>query len=187
MSIGEFVLALVGVVLGLGVGDLLFSFHKLLRAGRRVKWDWLTPVLAIQNLLAVVVFWWWSFHWYASIDTLTIAEFAPKFAFLIISFLMVSAALPDDVPAEGIDLREFYFASAPHLWSLTAIALALPAVIQALARWREVGIAFEFSLGTISFILALCAIRSKRVWLHALALGWIISVTCYFNWNSAIG
>ena len=44
MSIADFVLAFVGIIIGLGVADLLISLHKLLRAGRRVKWHWAYPV-----------------------------------------------------------------------------------------------------------------------------------------------
>jgi hypothetical protein len=48
------VLALFGVVIGLGVTDLLTSFHKLLRAGAKVKWDWLTLAYALMMLYALI-------------------------------------------------------------------------------------------------------------------------------------
>ncbi|MDF7774920.1 hypothetical protein P1X14_06665 [Sphingomonas sp. AOB5] len=113
MSLNELVLAFIGVVIGLGVADLLTSFHKLLRAGSRVKWDWLTIVYAVMMLYSMIVFWWWQFG-YPGTQTLTIAAFLINFVFLVISFLMVAAALPDEVPAEGIDLRAFYLETLAH-------------------------------------------------------------------------
>ena len=118
MAVPDFVLGFVAIVLGLSVSDLLMSLHQLLRAGRRVKWDWLALSFAALMLLVTVLFWWFSFNWYDGATSATIASFLPKFLFLIITFLMMAACLPDEVPQEGINLREFYMSSRVHLWSL---------------------------------------------------------------------
>ena len=190
MSLNEFVLAFVGVVIGLGVGDLLTSLHKLLRAGARVKWDWLTIAYAAMMLYALIVFWWWQFG-YPRTETLTVAAFLLDFVFLAISFLMVASALPDDVPAEGIDLRAFYIASMRHRWSLITLSLSLNLTLMindsgvsgdwsAWADWRSM-------LPIVSAILAALAIRVRAIWFQSLAIGWIIAVTSYFNLFRTIG
>ena len=189
MSIGDFVLAFVGIIIGLGVGDLLVSFHQLLRAGRRVRWHWATPSLAIMMLFVTLVLWWRSYYWFSDITSGTIADFLPKFFGLVVSFLMMAAALPDEVPEAGIDLREFYLSSRIHLWTLLSITLGSSNIITFIERWPEGVWAI---LGTIwptiiSFVLAMIAVTIPRMWFHGLAIGWISAVAVSNNLFLSIG
>jgi hypothetical protein len=189
MTVSEFVLAFVSIIIGLGVADLLVSFHHLLRAGRRVKWDWLAPSFAITMLLLMVVFWWWSFHWYGDVKSATALSFLPKFLFLCVSFLMIAAALPDEIPEQGIDLREFYFASRIRLWSLVSFTLLLVIVIDIADNWipetaKFAGIPWKT---TSSLIFAVGAACSPRVWVQALAIGWLFCVIVSTNLLATIG
>ncbi len=189
MSLNEFVVAFVGIVIGLGVADLLVSLHKLLRAGKRVKWDLLTPAFAAMMLLATIVFWWWAFEWYRDGQTLTIAQFLPRFAFLCFSFLMMAAALPDEVPEQGIVLSEFYAASRIHRWSLVAASLLLSTADIWIDEWRRSGSPWQMAvcLPLVSFALAVAAACIGRKWVQWLAIGWIFAVTIWFNLNAPIG
>lgn len=183
MAISDFVLGFVAIVIGLAVTDLLTSLHKLLRAGRRVKWDWLAPAFAALMLYLTVVFWWFSFRWYGDAASATVASFIPKFLFLAISFLMMSAALPDEVPEEGINLREFYFSSRIHLWSLVTLSLILSSTV------RLVDGSFSITRhwpDAISLVLAVTAANSRRVWVHALTIVWLFGLMLYFNFDATI-
>ena len=189
ITVNEFVLAFFGVVIGLGVSDLLMSFHRLLRAGTRVKWDWLPLTYAGLMLYAMIVFWWWQFGYPPSGQELTIASFLPRFVFLVLTFLMVAAALPDDIPAEGISLRAFYFESLRHRWGLLLIALTLSLAIEEYNLFRRadwVGVGWT-SLPIVSAVLAALAMRIKKPWFQALVMGWIFAVTSYFNLFRTIG
>ena len=57
MSLVERVAVLVAIVLGLALAELGTSFHRLMRAGERVRWDWMSPALAVLMLLQTVQFW----------------------------------------------------------------------------------------------------------------------------------
>ena len=189
MSIAEFVLGFVGIIIGLGVADLLTSLHKLLRAGKRVRWHWATPSLAILMLLVTLVLWWWSFRWFGEIASETIADFLPKFLVLVFGFLMMASALPDEVPDGGIDLREFYLSSRIHLWSLMSATLGAIVVIYWLDHWtigvtRLVAITWP---SIVSFALALVATLTPKMRIHALAIGWIFAVATYTNLFTPIG
>lgn len=188
MSVAEFVLAFVAIIIGLGVADLLFSLHRLLRAGRRVQWDWLAPAFATMMLLITVVFWWLGFHWYSELQSTTIVALVPKLLFLVVSFLMIAAALPDDVPADGINLREFYFASQIHIWTLMSLTTFLSILIFILDV-RSLDFATLASLlwpGVTGLAFAIICIFSRRVWVHGLAIAWILGMTLYFNGFSRI-
>lgn len=189
MSPNEFVLGLVGVVIGLGIADLLTSFHKLLRAGSRVKWDWLTLTYAALMLFVLIVFWWWQFGYPGEGRTLTIAGFLTNFVFLAVSFLMVASALPDDVPAEGLDLREFYSGTLRLRWSLVTMSLvlslatAIPYLVSQ-GTWQDLQ---WLSLPFGSVILAAMAMHIRATWFQLLAIGWIFGVTIHGNLFLAIG
>ena len=184
MAVSEFVLGFVAIVIGLAVTDLLTSLHRLLRAGRNVKWDWLAPTFAALMLYLTVIFWWFSFRWYADATTMTIASFIPKFLFLAIAYLMMAAALPDEVPDDGLDLRKFYLSSRRHLWGLVTVSLLLIIAV------RLVDGTFDLSrhwMDGISVVLAACAVFTGRVWVHTLAIAWLFLLMLYFNLFAPIG
>jgi hypothetical protein len=190
MSIGDFVLAFVGIIIGLGVGDLLVSVHQLLRAGKRVKWHWATPTLAILMLFVTLALWWRSYLWFSDITSGTIADFLPKFLGMVVCFLMMAAALPDEVPESGIDLREFYMSSRVHLWSLMSVTLGGSIFIYFADHW-SIGVAALLAMWwptIISLALAVTAAAAPpRTWFHALAIGWISVVTLNNNLFTPIG
>ena len=189
MSIADFVLAFVGIIIGLGVADLLTSVHKLLRAGRRVKWHWASPTLAMLMLLVTLILWWWSFVWFSGLTSETIAGFLPKFLVLVAAFLMMAVALPDDVPESGIDLRQYYFSSRIHLWSLMSATLGGIVLVYWVDNW-SVGVGRLLAVTwppMISFALAIVATLTPRMWVHALAIGWIFAAIVYNNLFMHIG
>lgn len=189
MSIADFLLAFVGIILGLGVADLLTSLHKLLRAGRRVKWHWATPTLAALMLLVTLVIWFRSFGELSVLRSETLAAFLPMFVVLVFSFLMMAAALPDEVPDSGIDLEQFYFSSRFHLWSLMSATLGGFTLLYVVQHW-SIGAAQLLAIAwptLISFSLAVVATLTKRMWVHALAIGWIFTVAVANNVFISIG
>ena len=189
MSIADFVLAFVGIIIGLGVADLLSSLHKLLRAGRRVKWHWATPTLAALMLWVTLVVWWRSFGAFSEIRSESIAAFLPNFLVLVFSFLMMAAALPDEVPQSGIDLKQFYSSTRIHLWSLMSATLGGFTLIYFVEHW-SIGLAQLLAIAwptLISFALAVTAALTTRMWVHALAIGWIFTVAVINNLFTAIG
>lgn len=189
MSIADFVLTFVGIIVGLGVADLLTSLHRLLRAGKRVVWHWATPSLAALMLLVTLVIWWWSFKWYSDITSESIATFFPRFLVLVLSFLMMAAALPDEIPESGIDLKQFYLWSRVHLWSLMSATIGGFVAFYWIDNW-SLGVARLLAISwlpLISLALAIAATISARMWLHALAIGWIFAGMLYNNLFWAIG
>jgi hypothetical protein len=125
----EYVLPMVSILVGLAIGDLSLSLHRLLRARRRVRWDWLPLATALLVLLLILEFWWgfygvgraevWTRYW----------GFLILCSGLITMFLLASAALPDAVPAEGLDLADYYEDNRRYFWVLfslfTVLALGL--------------------------------------------------------------
>lgn len=118
MTAGEYVSAFASIILALAVADLATSMHRLLRARKRVRWDWLPIAVALLILLSTVQFWWLFFELWRSSSRFALGGFLPDFLTLLLLFFIASAALPDDVPAEGLDLEAYYFENRTYFWSL---------------------------------------------------------------------
>lgn len=163
MSVIEYVSVFVSIVLGLAVAELGTSFHRLMRARRRVRWDWMSLALTFVMLLEVVQFWWLSYDWYARSDGLRLVEFLPNLVLLLFIYLMAAAVLPDEIPEEGLDLRQFYIESAPYFWCLVlAMTIAIIVILGprsagtsdllAIARGQIVNIVLLVAIAPLLFI-----------------------------------
>lgn len=164
MSLNEFLLGFIGVVIGLGVADLLTSFHKLLRAGQRVKWDWLTLLYATYMLYSLVIMFWWQFGNPPPGTTLTIWEFLPNFIYLAAGFLMVASALPDDVPVEGLRLRDYYLETLRYRWGLFAVTRALILLQGIYFNLILIPVTLDAAaLAAVHFLILVLAILAMRI------------------------
>lgn len=166
----EYLLPFLSVLVGLAVTDLATSLHRLLRARRRVTWDWLPLATALLALGAVLNVW-WSFYRDDTTGTWMMAEFFPIVVALFILFLMNAAALPDNVPSEGIDLKEFYESNSPYFWSLYALYVVSNIffnvsghLTSAMQEWGEFIQVLIFSLpniGAVGLFLSLAYFRNR--------------------------
>ena len=118
MRTNEYVLGLMAIISGLAITDLIASLHRLLRARRRVQWDWLTLLTAGFIGMSLTV------SWFISWRVNVVENYNPtfwRFFFLTLGqlvplYLAAAAALPDEVPAEGIDLKQFYAENCRYIW-----------------------------------------------------------------------
>lgn len=172
MTTFEFVLPLVSVLVGLALADLAVSVHRLLRARRRVRWDWLPLAAALLAALAVFNLWWGFFSFRAELPYHTLGGFLPFAAQLFILFLLNAAALPDEVPDEGLDLRAFYETNGPLFWLLYA-ALVVVTTAHVLAGRIAGGMRLELltlAPNVVLFTLFVVLARVRRRALHGVAL-----------------
>ena len=104
MTTFEYITALVAVVLGLAIADMVTSLHRLLRNRRQVRWDWVAPLAALVILVELFNLWW---SW-RNFTGNSIADVTPYFVAMVLLFLTASATLPDEVPAERLDLGQYF-------------------------------------------------------------------------------
>ncbi len=128
----EYVLAFVSIVVGLAVADLATSLHRLLRARARVRWDWLALLAAVLVALTILQFWWSFYHAGQARAWRVYGQFLPLLALVVVLVLLAAAALPDEVPADGLQLHDYYAENARYFWTLFAIFLALASLVSVL-------------------------------------------------------
>jgi hypothetical protein len=134
----DYLLILAAVILGLAVTDVAVSLQRLLAAGARVKWDWLSPGLALVALLKIVTLWW---SWYVVgpiARGVTFEMYLAEIGATVILFLMAASALPDEVGEGGVDLAAFFETSRRRYWTLF---LAHWLAATAVSIWIQVALA----------------------------------------------
>ncbi|MCP9235233.1 hypothetical protein [Lewinella sp. JB7] len=179
----EYILPLVSVLVGLAIADLAVSFNRLLRARHRVSWDWLTLLSAFIALLAVLDIWWMFSGEQDATFYYTLAGFLPFAVQLILLFLINAAALPDDVPEEGISLKEFYAANSVYLWGLFTVYFLSIFVSRAITHLIADGDVWNMLTHTVWNVVMLAFFGSliliKRRWYHGVVL--IVFLIVYFS------
>jgi hypothetical protein len=134
-------------------------------------------------LFLSVSFWWGTFAWYRGAASVSIADFLPTFFYLCVNFLMMAAALPDDVPDQGLDLRKFYLSSRVHRWALLSVSIVTSIALEIAHNWPVHILPFMTGMWPvfISAAFAIACLRSPRIWIHILAITWIGSAIIYGN------
>ncbi len=180
MNSFEYITVLVSIVIGLAIADIATSLHRLLRAGRRVTWDWLAPLAALLVLLELFNLWW---KWHGFTGT-TLGEVVPYFAVLLLLFLAASAALPDEIPIEGLDLRVYFSETHRYFWSVYALYVLSWIVLRTQTQLLQ-GMSFSevlsdhsFDYPSIVLYVVLIFVRSRL-----LAAAALITTVAYLSWN----
>lgn len=174
----EYEAIFIGIIVGLSIQNVLWSFHKLVEAGRRVRWHWMAPVFAFEAvILTLGTFWfYWYGHFVAGRYMTSFLEFLSFAIGMGLLFLTCAASLPDEVPEAGIDLETYYYANRLRMWGFTGAYSLLNS-----CAWA--GIAFAAStsadlhtslvfLGAnlIATIASVVLIFVRARWLHTVYL-----------------
>lgn len=191
MTTAEYVLALISIISGLAICDILASLNRLLRARKKVKWDSLP--LAATALVTFGVVNSWFISWRLTRRT----DYNPQlWSFLIVLaeetllFLMSSAVLPDEVPEEGLDLKAYYEETAPYFWTLFALGAAAFLLTDTLVPVAGVGVSLSYlpagiGLG-LSVIGAAVLVFAKGRRTHQLVLGLLLLLAFGVNFNERL-
>lgn len=174
----EYLLLFESIILGLAVGDLAKSLHRLLKAGERVQWDWLAPLAALMILLKIVNHWWRWFGLEAIADELTFGLFLAVLAATLLLYLISADVLPDEVPAGPIDLREHYRLVSPRIWILFVAHGPLVTGVNAWAAIHVEGTRFQLlSPDNLIAPAALSLFIFRARWWHA---AFLLALSAYY-------
>lgn len=168
----EIVITLFTIIYGLMLADLFFSFHKLVRSRRVVKWHWL-PVVSAWYLFVVILKNWWDLASLQGMaDAMNIYFFVAYGHLLFVIFLLVSTALPDSVPVGGVNLKTYYFDNHRYFWGLMSLVVVISLMIAFVQQIGNQGPTNLVNLVAVCLFLALLLTLSlcRRYWVHAVLL-----------------
>jgi len=178
MQAFEYLVGLVSILVGLALADLALSLHKLLRARARVQWHWHAPAAAVILVLLVLDFWWGMRQLERTGVTMTIGLFLPMVVALFVFFLLAAAAFPDEVPADGLDLRAYYLENSRYFWTLFALFVLLVSLHIATITIQRfdarpdmlVRLAAALMPNAVAIALAATLALVRRPWWHSAGL-----------------
>lgn len=172
MSIREHVSVFIAIIIGLAVSVLTMNFYRLIVAGKKVKWDWLSPLLAVFMLFVTVSYWWASYSWYSKATTLGVYQFLPDLLNVIMLFLAVAGVLPETVPARGIDLRRFYFERSRFVYGIMALCIAEASLLNVVRAHDKswAGVIDALNINPVFMVMFAVLALTRRVWVHGVLL-----------------
>lgn len=120
MTRAEYAAIFIGIVVGLALANILASVHKLMEAGHRVRWDWLSPAMAINAILLTLGTFWhqWVQMQRAPQGPHSFLSTLPTAIAFLLLYLACAATLPDEAPEAGANLRGYYFDNRRRIWGL---------------------------------------------------------------------
>jgi|GEM_PF-3331767 len=187
MSKFEFFLAFYGLLLGIGLAELLLGFGKLIRARTRPKIGLLTPALGVLVFLQIIV---------SLIDAwlrlqglrIDLVDMAIPTLIGIAYFLSAVTVVPDGHD-EWENLDDYFFAR--RMWTLgpviavfgLTIAIEIPSTLRMVehASWMSFGNYVALNLTSLMALLTALLVKHPRVVLSAMIvhigmLGFVYSI-----------
>jgi hypothetical protein len=174
MSAFDYFMIFVTIIIALAIEAVAKNIDTLIAAKRRVKWHWMAPATALNSILLILSQFWlfWQLRSQAPFSSYIVA--LSPIATMLMLFLVASASLPRHVPAEGLDLKEWYFDNRARFWGLS-IALSgcffATNVVVYFAHIEQSALAIAF-IPQCLIAAALCAsvISSRAVWWHTVII-----------------
>lgn len=185
MSVFEFLMVLVSIIVGLGIAEVLTGIARLIRCRGSIQGYWVHSVVVTVIFFALLQQWWeiwgvrdaseWTFHGLLMMLT------GPVGLFLIAHLLF-----PE--PMQGANVREYYYGAMRPIWWLGAVTVVLatlfrPLIFDSDLLSQDNATSFLFFFGLIALAI------SKRPILHAIVLpaSLLLIILDIFRWNFGIG
>ncbi len=187
MSAFEFFFSFYGLLLGLSVAELVGGFSRILHERHRVRFGWLTPLLAVFVAVDLATFWNQAWRFFRG------APFNP--ALLLIglviaaTFYVAASVTFPRVTAEGvntrIDLDEHFWAQRRVVFGCVLAANAMVwALLGLLSLADPVWAAFwtpRLLIGVVVF--AVCTATAAFAPSRPVVIGALLVVLAYTLWN----
>lgn len=176
MSGFEFTFGLISLLLGLGFAHIAHCVAKLIIEGKRVEWDWLSPLAAVAVFQTALIYWW--YQWSLRNEAVTMAEVGIRAFACLILYVLAVAVLPEGRPSEDhTSLKEHFERSRRLIFGSLIAYYSVVAVIPPMLRAMRGDGSWGY-LASNFFSIALFALAfsfSKR-WLSASVLIYLVAI-----------
>lgn len=111
---------LIGLILGLGITQLMEGFGRLLQLRERITWYW--PGMIWGSVLMILhIQAWWAMYELRHIPHWTFPSFIVVLVQPVLLFLLSALALPDAREEQDIDLRVAFIGHAPFSFIVASL------------------------------------------------------------------
>lgn len=165
MSNQDLLITFIAILAGLGLTDLLHSFHRLLRKRDVIKWHWLPIAHTFMSFQAMIIIW---YNIKSDLNSPLIETSLGFFIWLvpiILILLVMLAVLPDQESEAGFDLLEWYFNQRQYYFLLLTLFVLSYTFNRYLMLEHKAGWYLPLVMAVVYIVL----IFTKNYWVHVLA------------------
>jgi hypothetical protein len=166
MGISEYILALMSIVVGLAMTQLLSGAAEIVQPARPVRTYWVHTAWMIYLFVTLIHFWWWEFG-LMRIQSWTFLPYAFVIFFAVLLYFLVALLVPQHL-GDRADLKEYFFARRTWFFgTMAAIQLVDfgDTLVKGWAYFR--GLGPEYPARNLAIlVLSLVAMRTRKEWYH---------------------
>lgn len=165
MSNQNLLITFIAILAGLGLTDLIHSFHRLLRKRKEIKWHWIPLVHTFMSFQAMIIIW---YNIKSDLNSPLIETSLGFFIWLIpiiLMLLVMLAVLPDREPDSGFDLLKWYFGQRQYYF----ILLTLFTFSYTFNRSLMFELKSTWFLPLLLSIIYIILIFTKNYWVHVIS------------------
>lgn len=184
MSLFEFLMVLVSIIVGLGIAEVLTGIARLIRCRESIKGFWIHSVAVAAIFFALLQQWWEIWGVRAASDW-TFLGLIMMLSGPVGLFLMAHLLFPEPMP--GANLREYYHGAMRPIWWLGVLTVFLATLFRPLIF----GVDLFSADNATSLVLGLGFIvvaTSNRYTVHAIFVPVFLLLVLLdiFQWNFVI-
>lgn len=178
MDAFSYLSVLLSIILGLAMTQILTAAGRMIRARERVTL-YAPPMIWAALLLVIDVQMWWSMFGYRTRTQWGFADFLMILLQTISAYMIAAVVLPDEVPAEGVSLRDYYQRNSSWLFALLMVTVIL-SVLKDLLLEAKLPAPLNLAFHALLIVTATAAIAVRNsLFHHVLAIGAAISIGIY--------
>jgi len=185
MSLFEYLMVLVSIIIGLGVAEILTGVARQIRERETSQGYWVHSVVVLSIFFALLQQWWESWSLRVVLEW-TFPGLVMLLAGPIGLFLIAHLLFPE--PASGAKFREYYYGAMRPLWWLAAATVVLATMFRPLIFDQDLfsaqnATSFVFVFGFIALA------TSRRPILHTIFVPVILLLVLLdvFQWTFVLG
>ncbi|WP_139003031.1 hypothetical protein [Hyunsoonleella aestuarii] len=163
----NYLITFISVLVGLGMTNLLHSLHVMLKARKRISWNWIPLAWAFMAFESLIIMW---FNLKIELTSFYSESALGLLLFLIPTvchLLFVMAVIPDKVPKEKFDLKSWYFEQSNYMFSLLVIMMIFLFINRVVANKVSI---YDFTINLIFIGFAFLLSRNKSFTLHGIVV-----------------
>ncbi len=120
MSVFEYIMVLVSIIVGLGITHILKSIVFIIQY-KEIRFYWIHTLWCINIFFMLVFFWWWQYN-YVVIDRWTFGLYVFIIFFALIYYLLAALLFSN---RERVSYKEHYYANRKWFFYLLALSIII--------------------------------------------------------------
>lgn len=184
MSLFEFLMIMISIIIGLGISDVLTGVARCIRCRDTIQGYWVHSVLIALILVALLQQWWeiWGLH---GVSEWNLIGLVMMLSGPVGLYLIAHLVFPE--PVRGANLREYYYGEMRPIWWLGAVTVTLATGFRPLAIGSEL-FSPDNATSFVAFVGFIVAALSRQHRVHAILMPLFLLLLLWdvIEWNFVV-